>query len=174
LAATVAIGWLVWDRRPLDSLQRLADERLTLITPVLQKIRRIHEAVGAYRQNPRSLVVAVLNSLLFYALAVLNVWVSALAFETEVSASAMVAAVPVILLIMNLPVSIGGIGLMEFAYTFTFELIGYSSTLGLSTALLMRLKTFIDAGVGGGIYLFISQGRSLAADARREVDRLSL
>ena len=130
--------------------------------------------MGAYRHQPRSLLVAGLNSLLFYALAVINVWVSALAFDSEVSLAAMIAAVPVILLIMNLPVSIGGIGLMEFAYTFTFELIGYSSALGFSTALLMRLKTFIDAGIGGGIYLFLSQGRSLAEDARRvvETDRL--
>lgn len=43
---------------------------------------------------------------------------------------------------------------MEFAYTFTFEIIGYSSALGLSTALLMRTKTFIDGGIGGLIHLF--------------------
>jgi uncharacterized membrane protein YbhN (UPF0104 family) len=54
---------------------------------------------------------------------------------------------------MNLPVSIGGLGLMEAAYTIIFTSFGYSSGLALSTALLIRLKTLVDGVVGSIFYL---------------------
>jgi hypothetical protein len=57
------------------------------------------------------------------------------------------------MLIMNLPVSIGGLGLMEASYTVAFEILGYSAELGLITALLMRGKALLDALVGGVIEL---------------------
>ena len=65
----------------------------------------------------------------------------------------MVIAVPFIMLIMNLPVSIGGLGLMEASYTVAFGLLGYSAELGLITALLMRGKALLDALIGGMIEL---------------------
>lgn len=148
------IGWLVIDNRPFKSVQNIVTQRIPFLNPMFSKIAKIHAAVGKYKADPTALWVAMLNSLIFYFLAVVNVWVSAMAFNQDVSFMAILVAVPAILLIMNLPISIGGIGLMEFAYTFTFEIIGYSSALGLSTALLMRSKTFIDGGIGGLIHLF--------------------
>ena len=50
---------------------------------------------------------------------------------------------------MNLPVSIGGLGLMEASYTVSFELLGYSAELGLITALVMRAKAVLDGLIGG-------------------------
>ncbi|MFC1665950.1 lysylphosphatidylglycerol synthase domain-containing protein, partial [Pseudomonadota bacterium] len=76
-----------------------------------------------------------------------------LAFDRNVSLVDMIIAVPAIMLIMNLPVSIGGLGLMEASYTVAFELLGYSAELGLVTALLMRGKAIIDALVGGVLEL---------------------
>ncbi len=41
-----------------------------------------------------------------------------------------------------------GIGLMEFAYSFTLGLVGAIPTLAFSTALLLRAKTLFHAGIG--------------------------
>jgi uncharacterized protein (TIRG00374 family) len=147
------VGWLVIDTRPFEFARKLVDTRMPFLNRIFSKIARIHSAVGEYREDSTALWIAMINSLIFYFLAVINVWVSAMAFNQDVSFTGILVAVPAILLIMNLPISIGGIGLMEFAYTFTFEIIGYSSTLGLSTALLIRAKTFIDGGIGGFIHL---------------------
>jgi len=152
------IGWLVIDNRPFHFVQGIVTRRIPFLYPVFSKLAKIHSAVDAYKTDSTALWIAMFNSLIFYFLAVVNVWVSAMAFDREISFMAVLVAVPAILLIMNLPVSIGGIGLMEFAYTFTFEIIGYSSALGLSTALLMRTKTFIDGGIGGLIHLFYFKG----------------
>ena len=47
---------------------------------------------------------------------------------------------------------------MEFAYTNVFMLMGYSAELGLSVALLMRLKSFVDGALGGVLHpLFVTQ-----------------
>ena len=86
-------------------------------------------------------------------MAVVNVYVTALAFDREVQFLQLLLAVPLIMFIMNLPVSIGGLGLMEFAFVFIFELFGYGGGLALSTAVMMRLKSFADAGLGGLLYL---------------------
>lgn len=156
------LGWLVVDDRPYNAIRRFTNKNLKFLDKFLTKIDKVHNAVKEYKNNRGALWIAVANSLIFYFLAIINVWVSSLAFKSEVGFYNIIIGVPVILIIMNLPISIGGVGLMEFAYTFTFELIGYSSTLGLSVALLMRLKTFIDAGAGGLIHLLMLKDRPVS------------
>ena len=123
------------------------------MTEAMNKLVRTHDAIHAYSKDIPTLRYAFVISLVFYFLAVINVWVSALAFSDEIDFLTIVVAVPAIMLIMNLPVSIGGLGLMEAAYTVTFSAFGYSSALALSTALLIRLKTLVDGLIGGVLYL---------------------
>ncbi len=151
----IIVSWLIFDDRPYYAFRKYFNHKWRLLDQLLVKTDKIHEAVGKYKNDPFALWIAMINSLIFYSLAVINVWISSLAFNPETNFYTILIGVPVILIIMNLPVSFGGVGLMEFAFIFTFELIGYSSALGLSTVLLIRLKTFIDAGAGGLIHLFI-------------------
>lgn len=153
--------WLIIDERPIHALQRsmCADSRPFFRT-IFEKIWKVHRAVAEYRTQLWALFWAFINSIVFYFIAVMNVWISALAFDPSVEFFKVFTLVPVLLLIMNLPVSIGGFGLMEFAYAFTFELVGYSTQLAFSVALLMRLKSFMDASIGGLIYLFLNKGKS--------------
>jgi len=53
---------------------------------------------------------------------------------------------------MNLPISIGNIGLMEVAYVSILELMGYGAELGLAIMLLMRFKSVFDAALGGIVH----------------------
>jgi hypothetical protein len=151
--AILMVIWLALDARPLGLVTRLAAGRLRVLDAVLAKIEKLHGAIAAYGDDRAALWGAFVNSLIFYALAVINVWVSTLAFSREIDFGSILITVPAILLIMNLPVSIGGIGLMEFAFSFAFDMVGYSSALALSTALLIRFKTFIDGAVGGTLHL---------------------
>jgi len=149
--------WLTLDTRPLAWLRRLATGRLAVLDGILGRLERVHGAIAAYGSDRSALWWAFLNSLLFYALAVINIWVSTLAFSREIRFESILITVPAILLIMNLPVSIGGIGLMEFAFIFAFDLVGYSQQLAFSCALLIRFKSLVDAAVGG--VLNLSSGR---------------
>ncbi len=107
-----AVIWLILDVRPLGLIQRLATGRLVVLDGLLTRLDRVHRAVAAYGNNHAALWWAFLNSLLFYALAVMNIWVSTLAFSRDIRFESILVTVPAVLLIMNLPISIGGIGLM--------------------------------------------------------------
>jgi len=167
-AVSVALGWGAVDPRFAGLLQRFAawlDNRL--LKKVADKFRAFQTSIRELRGNNRFLAGILLYSALFYAFAVINVWTSALAFDLGVGLLDMLIAVPLIMLVMNLPVSIGGLGLMEASYTVGFELLGYSAELGLATALLMRAKTLIDALVGGVLELLASFRRPRAGAQER-------
>lgn len=156
IAASVGIVWVIIDDRPYRFVTSFLQNRFSFLTRIVSKIDSLHGAIAAYKDNRSALVIALLNTFLFYLLAVVNVYVTASAFNTNVEFLPLLTAVPLIMFIMNLPISIGGIGLMEFAFVFIFEMSGYSSELALSTALLMRFKSFVDAGMGGILYSMIS------------------
>lgn len=158
VSASVAIIWIIVDERPYAFVKTLLSRRAPFLIGVLGKLDKVHLAVLEYRDDRQALVIALVNTFIFYFLAVLNVYVTALAFSPEIHFTEFFVAVPLIMFIMNLPISIGGIGLMEFAFIFIFDISGYSSALALSTALLMRFKSFFDAGLGGILYPLLSQG----------------
>jgi len=116
------------------------------------------ESLSRYKKHRGALVWAFVNSVLFYLIAVLNVYVTALVFEADVVLLDILVATPIIMLIMNVPLSVGNIGLMEFAYINVLQLMGYSPALGLSVAILMRLKSLLDGAMGGVLHpLFVTQ-----------------
>jgi glycosyltransferase 2 family protein len=144
------IFWIILDQRPLAFFSRTLGDRVALLQKFFIKLHRSQEAVLEYKDNPLALLKVFVISCLFYFMAVVNVWITALTFFPEVSFDSMLLAVPAIMLVMNLPISIGGIGLMEAAFALLFPLFGYTTALALSTALLMRFQT-IFYGIAGGI-----------------------
>lgn len=145
--------WLVLDVRVFNFFARLLGRLHPFFKRIFDKLGMVHHAIYSYKNDKKTLLFVVSISTLFYMLAVINVWISAKAFEPNIVFSDMLLAVPAIMLIMNLPVSIGGLGLMEAAYTTIFVLFGYSPELALSTALLMRFKTIVNAFIGGMVHL---------------------
>lgn len=147
---TLLLGWGAVDSRFVELLKYSSEKiRVKFIRKVVDKFENFQASIRKVGRNKIFLAKLFSYSLIFYVLAVISVWVSALAFDRNVGLVDMIIAVPAIMLIMNLPVSIGGLGLMEASYTVAFELLGYSAELGLVTALLMRGKAIIDALVGG-------------------------
>lgn len=157
IVGVTLICWIIVDKRPFNFVNRHFGNKLPLISSFLEKLGKFREAVLVYKDKPGALWLAVFNSLLFYFLAICSVWVSALAFDSSINFVSMLVAVPIIMFIMNLPFSIGGIGLMEFAYSFTLGLFGVNPAVAISTALLMRLKTFITAAMGSLVYPLVSK-----------------
>ena len=58
---------------------------------------------------------------------------------------------------------------MEFAYSFTLGLFGATPTLAISTALLIRAKSFLYAGLGGLLYPLVSDGVSVTQSSLAKV-----
>jgi len=150
LIVTLALGWAAVDPRFVGVLERLAGKSNSVfLHKVSSKFDAFQSSIRQVGKNKVFLSKLFAYSILFYIFAIISVWVSALAFDQSVALVDMIIAVPFIMLIMNLPVSIGGLGLMEASYTVAFQLLGYSAELGLITALLMRGKAVLDGLIGG-------------------------
>lgn len=154
---TVGLGlmaWVIFDRRIYNKVHQGVISKWPVTEKLFSKLEKLLVSINEYRDQPSAIAVAFLNSLVFYFLAVVNVYVTALVFEHQISFQDMLIATPIIMLIMNLPISIGNFGLMEFGYASIFQLMGYEPVLGLSVALLMRLKSLFDGALGGVLHPF--------------------
>ena len=160
--ALAGLGWLAFDGRSLKLFKGLFAGIHLIFEKIFAKVEKLHDAVGIYKKTKGALTWAFINSLIFYALAVLNVFTTAKAFELNVDLQAIILATPVIMLLMNIPLSIGNHGIMEFSFTMTFELLGLGAILGLSTALLIRLKSFLDGGIGAALHPIYSTANTKA------------
>ncbi len=125
--------------------------RIKAVHSILGKFLKVQNAILSLRNAKGALVFAMANSFIFYAVAGLNVYISALAFRAPISLLQAFIITPIVLVITMIPISIGGIGLSEGAYAFTFARMGIGGPFGLSVALFMRFKALL-AGVFGGIY----------------------
>ena len=148
------IAWAVIDRRPYLWVRTKLVNRAPRLETIFSKLDKLVFSINEYRNQPKAILFAFLNSGVFYGLATLNVFLTALVFAPNVVWLHALAATPIIMLIMNIPLSVGNIGLMEFAYTSVFALLGYDPALGLSIALLMRAKSLIDGIMGGVLQPF--------------------
>ncbi len=152
-----AIGWMIFDPRLYHWLRDSMLTKLPMSAVIFTKLDKLLASVQVYGQHKSALVWAFINSLLFYFLAVVNVYITALVFQFDVSFTHMLIATPIIMLIMNIPFSLGNIGLMEFGYSAVFELMGYEPALGAAVALLMRAKSLFDGAMGGMLHpLFVT------------------
>jgi uncharacterized protein (TIRG00374 family) len=96
---TTALGlvwWMIISPRPFKTAERLLcrGSRGKILGKVFSEVENIQKAVLLYKDDPMALLVAVLNSLVFYFIAVLNVWVSALVFGSTLDFFTVLALIP--------------------------------------------------------------------------------
>ncbi|MBS0012687.1 MAG: flippase-like domain-containing protein [Desulfobacterales bacterium] len=120
----------------------------------LFKFEKFRLSVSGFAGSPGSLLWAIIHSVIFYLFAIGNIWLSAYVFSDQIRIWDMLTAVPVMMFIMNFPISIGGIGLMEFSYAFVFGLYGIDPAAAVSTAILMRFKILLLGAFGWGLFTF--------------------
>lgn len=150
LLVVVAICWPILDPRPARLAKRLLEGRAAIVDRVMAKVMVLRKSIAAFRGMPGALAGAFVNSVIFYMLAVINTWLSVRVFDAGTPLSRMFIAVPILMFFMNIPVSVGNFGVMEFAYTFVLGAFGVSPQVAVSTVLLMRLKSIL-AAAGGAI-----------------------
>lgn len=124
---------------------------IRIIQVILIKLKRFQDATLSLKNETPTLIFAFVNSVLFYIFAAINVYTSALAFNSSITFVEALIITPIVMVVTMIPISIGGIGLAEGAYFFTFSRMGLLGTVGLSVALLLRAKA-LGAGLMGGIY----------------------
>ena len=102
------------------------------------KMELVYSGLNAFRGNTRSILVALLLSLLIQFITVVVVWVAALSIEIDAPFKIFMIFVPLINLSIMVPLTINGIGLRESLFYLLFSQIG----LPVETSVSLSLVTF--------------------------------
>lgn len=103
------------------------------------------------RDRAYSLQILALT-VLFYALALLNVWLAFRAFGVQPEWRELAALLPAAMFVAMMPVTLGSLGLAEGSYVFYFGLVGIAPAATLAMGLLLRLKILVLGVAGAVVY----------------------
>jgi uncharacterized protein (TIRG00374 family) len=107
-------------------------------------------AVAAFRRAPGLFGMVTALTIVFYALACLNVYVSFRAFQAPIEFRSVLGVLPTAMIIAMLPVApLAGLGLAEGAYVVYFGLAGMPPAASLAMGLLLRCKLLLLGAIGG-------------------------
>jgi len=168
-AALAGMCWAIVDERPVRLFTRLLGGRTALVDKVLAKLVRLRAAIVIYRDMPLALAIAFANSVIFYLICVGDIWLTVRVFDPVVPFAPMLIAVPIMMFVMNIPLSVGNVGVIEFAYTVVLGAFGVSPQAALAAVLLMRIKTVLAAAVGGVAHALTRESSASAQAVRAAI-----
>ncbi|MDA2926267.1 flippase-like domain-containing protein [Acidobacteria bacterium AH-259-G07] len=116
------------------------------------KMELVYQGLNTLRNNKRTIVAALLLSLVIQFFAITITWIAAQAIEIQAPFRIFLIFVPLINLSIMVPVTIAGIGLQESLYYLLFSQIGLPAEMAVSLGVLARLVYILTAIPGGIIY----------------------
>ena len=152
--AGIAIAVLLTAGRPvLRATERWAEGGDGLIGRWLPRVRSLAAAVETYRRRPRTLALAVLLSVGFYAVLIGFHYLVLRAVGIDLGLLEVAFLAPVIPFVSLLPVSLNAIGLAEGAFVLFYHQAGVSTEAALAAAILRRLILLGVSLIGGALWL---------------------
>lgn len=128
-------------------------QRLT-VWNLNQHLKKWLKSCLQYREFPGTMILVFLLSVLVQVIRVLMFYVVALSFDVQVPAIYYFIFIPLIMLLIMLPISIGGFGIREGSFVGFFSLIGMGSADAFVVSFTVSLLTTLTTACGGLIYLF--------------------
>jgi len=121
----------------------------------MDKLSRFLEALKEEISFSNTLIFkSFLWSAVFHGLTIVNTYLAGKTIGAEnLNLLSLGAVVPMVLLVLTLPITPGGLGVQEGAFVFLLTKVGVSSPEALAISLILRLKNLIIAGVGGLLFL---------------------
>lgn len=159
--------WLIFDRRALKAVMGWISSKA--LARIGSKLKEIHDSIYRFREEKGVIARTFLLSILYNILAILNVQVCFFGLNIPVPLWDTAVAVPIVLLVGMLPISLGGLGLSEGAYVYVYSLFGIAVPLAFSAALLLRAQTILTGALGGVLYGLQKRGAPGLEEAVKEV-----
>lgn len=161
-AACAAAAAVVFSERAALAVVRLVDvvpsgalHRMTLA---------LTEAVRRYAHHHAGLARVLVMSVLVQAIRVLQAWCLGEALGIELPLIVWFALVPVILLIMQIPVTINGLGTTQLAFDMLFVGRGVSAPHVFALSVLFLVLGVVGSLPGGPLYAFGGKAPARRAD----------
>jgi uncharacterized protein (TIRG00374 family) len=127
---------------------------------------KLYDSFLAYQAYPAALVKCFVLALLMQFIRVVSAWTMANALGIDIPFIYYVLIIPVSMILIMLPISIGGFGLREGVLVGLFALAGFSTTDAFALGFGISITDMMISLSGGLIYLFARQ--SVAATGKEE------
>ncbi|MCB0044935.1 MAG: flippase-like domain-containing protein [Caldilineaceae bacterium] len=129
--------------------------RLPLSARIMPIWHHLADAFNAYRHQYRALGLSAAGSLVIVALTSVQIWLIAAAIQPgAISLLEVLVINPIIvLLLVAVPLSPGGLGVRQGAFSIMFYLIGAGSDLGYAVGLLQQFIVYLVSVPGGLIWI---------------------
>lgn len=146
---------LVFNRKFLSFCEKFCS--IGVAQKIVSKARSFQDSLFLYKGASSAIFYAMIWSYCFYGLAVVATHVGLQAFGAEVSALHVFIAVPVMLMVFLLPISLGGLGLQEWSHAFVFTLMGVPPVVGVGLGVIFRFRQFVFSGFGALVSVFLAR-----------------
>lgn len=109
----------------------------------------VHFGVDALRRHPADAVEVVLVGIAFQTMQCVAVWMAAHAIGLhEVTLGVALAVFPVVAIVQNVPIGLGGTGVREGLFVFFFGALGAPKALSITLGLVVYLLTIVTSALG--------------------------
>jgi uncharacterized protein (TIRG00374 family) len=120
----------------------------------------------SYRKYPLVMLISFFNSLILQVIRAITMYYTALAFQVDVELVTFFIIVPITVIVIMIPVSIGGLGVREGSFVSLFGLVGLGLNESFAIAGTNSVMVTIVGLMGGVFYLSFKHpkkqtGRSL-------------
>jgi uncharacterized protein (TIRG00374 family) len=111
------------------------------------------EVISDWRGQVGRMAAVMALSLIFHVIRIGFIWLLIYALGTPVDSVELTVALFAVEVAAMLPISIGGIGVMEGSFVYVMSSFGLNSEAGLAAMLVLRVLTLLLALIGAVLYL---------------------
>ncbi len=151
-AGCAVAGLMVFSERVSSTVVRMA--RVVPLRPIERMTGALAEAVRRYSQHHAEMARVLAMSIAVQAIRVFQAWCLGEALGLQLPLSTYFAVIPVILLIMQVPVTINGLGTTQVAFVALLGAAGADAVRATALSLLFLFLGVIGSLPGGLLYAF--------------------
>lgn len=156
VAGTIAVGGTIG--LPLAAGAVWLSIRLRLLGVLTRsrfwpaKLTELSALAGDFRDHPQKSALVGVISFVFHVNKILVVWLLLYALGARANLLELTVAILAVEVIGLLPISLGGLGVVEGSFIYVMGHYGVSQEIGLATILLMRVLMVPYSLIGAGLY----------------------
>jgi glycosyltransferase 2 family protein len=135
-------------------VRKYVREKLRKLLPykLFTKISSFFTHSFSYFKSPKLLAISMVIAVLMQLLRVIQLYLGACALNLDVDFFYFLIFAPIVTFIIQIPISIGGIGVREGAYIFLFGLAGVTSEDAFAISMMYFLVGFVATLPGAAFY----------------------
>lgn len=119
------------------------------------RLEKFFRSLYGFRDDIHALVFALILSIVFRLMLVLNNYVIAVGMGLDIRFVYFLVFIPIVELLLAIPISVQGFGVREVSYVYFFGLVGIPNELAFAFGFVMQvLQEVITSAVGGIVYGF--------------------